>query len=94
MGWTGSYLADCPAMSFVLSGDIAGSGDPLYVAELCNWHYYGQRRSIRLIFLAKKAFRIQIVSEEANKPLKNGQEPSKKRWFFSGLSATGSEFPK
>ena len=74
-------LADCPAMSFVLSGDIAGSGDPLYVAELCNWHYYGQRRSIRLIFLAKKAFRIQIVSEEANKPLKNGQEPSKKGGF-------------
>ena len=47
-------LADCPAMSFVLSGDIAGSGDPLYVAELCNWHYYGQRRSIRLIFFGKK----------------------------------------
>ena len=68
-------------MSFVLSVDIAGSGDPLYVAKLCNWHSYGQRRSIRLIFFAKKAFHIQIVSEEANNPLKNGQEPSKKEGF-------------
>ena len=74
-------LADCPAMSFVLFGDIAGSGDPLYVAELCNWHYYGQRRSIRLILFAKRAFHIQIVSEEANNPLKNGQEPSQKGDF-------------
>ena len=82
-----SLLADCPAMSLVLSVDIAGSGDPLYVAELCNWHYYGQRRSIRLILFAKRAFHIQIVSEEANNPLKNGQE---KGGFFSGLSAIGS----
>ena len=55
-------LADCPAMSFVLSGDIAGSGDPLYVAELCNWHYYGQRRSIRLIFFWQKRHFVYKLS--------------------------------
>ena len=34
-------LADYPAMSFSLYVDIAGSGDPLYVAELCKWRSYG-----------------------------------------------------
>ena len=55
-------VADCPAMSFVLFGDIAGSGDPLYVAELCNWHYYGQRRSIRLIFFWQKRHFVYKLS--------------------------------
>ena len=32
-------------------------------------------------FFAKKAFHIQIVSEEANNPPKNRQEPSKKGSF-------------
>ena len=46
-----------------------------------------------LFFLQKKAFHIQIVSEEANNPLKNGQEPSQKG-DFSQDSAIGSEHPK
>ena len=48
-------LADCPAMCFgFLNVDIAGSGDPLYVADNCNWRSYSQRRPNRPIFFCKK----------------------------------------
>ena len=87
-------VADCPAMSFVLSGDIAGSGDPLYVAELCNWHYYGQRRSIRLIFFGKKGISYTNCQWRSKQASKERARTLQKRWFFSGLSAIGSEFPK
>ena len=36
--------------------DIAGSGDPLYVAELYKCWFYGQKSSIRLILFAKVVY--------------------------------------
>ena len=66
-----------------LSVDIAGSGNPLYVAELCKWHSYGQTRSFGLVLFAKKACYIQKDGPEAKIRRKNWQKPSKKGVFSS-----------
>ena len=70
-------------MLMYLYVDIAGSGNPLYVAELCNGRSNGQSRSNGPIFFAKKALYIQMVSEKAKNRTKNWQKPSKKGVFSS-----------
>ena len=69
-----------------LSIDIAESGDPLYVAELCKWHSYGQTRSIGLVLFAKIVF---YMHEEDHDQLnrEKGMEQPQKEQFFSGLFA-------
>ena len=78
-GFPTTYLADCLCLLY-LSVDIAGSGDPLYVAELCKWLEKVKWSD----FFAKKAFHIQIFREKARNRTKNGQNPPKKAF----LSAT------
>ena len=63
-------LADYPAMSFSLYVDIAGSGDPLYVAELYKCWFYGQKSSIRLILFAKVVY---YMREEGQDQLKGAK---------------------
>ena len=70
--YRGSQLpvADYPAMSFSLYVDIAGSGDPLYVAELYKCWFYGQKSSIRLILFAKVVY---YMREEGQDQLKGAK---------------------
>ena len=53
-----------------LSVDIAGSGDPLYVAELYKCWFYGQTSSIRLILFAKVVY---YMREEGQDQLKGAK---------------------
>ena len=69
--------------------DKAGSGDPLYVAELCNWHSYGQRRSIRpIFFVQKRHFTYKQSVKKQKTGQKTGKNPSKKV-FFQHLRPAG-----
>ena len=61
---------------------------PLYVAQLCKWHSYGQTRSFGLVLFAKKHF---IYRKTAQKQ-KTGGKMSKnlpKNFFFQPLLPAG-----
>ena len=63
-------IADCPAMSLYLDVDIAGSGNPLYLADFYRCWFYGSKSSIRLILFAKM---VSYMHERDQDPLKGAK---------------------
>ena len=63
--------------------DIAGSGDPLYLAELCKWRSYGHSRSNGAGFFANRHFiyKLSVIKQKTGQ--KTGKNPPK-RMIFSG----------
>ena len=72
--------------------DIAGSGDPLYVADSCNWRSTAREGQMDWFFVvAKKHFiHILLVKMQKNKT-KNWQKPWKKM-FCLALPAIWLQF--
>ena len=68
-----------------LTVDIAGSGDPLYVAELCKWHFYGQTRSIGLVLFAKIVFFMHEEDQDQLNREKGMEQPQKEQFFLRPL---------
>ena len=76
-----------------LSIDIAGSGDPLYVAELYKCWFYGQKSSLRLILFAKVLYYMREEGQDQLKGAKS-MELLPEKQFFPGLSVIFSVCPE